>query len=204
MTAMSAAEWDARYSGADLVWSATPNIFVAEEVAGLAPGRALDLACGEGRNSIYLAQHGWQVTGADFSPVALAKAERLALAQQPPVTIEWRCVDATAFSEPSQYDLAMLIYLQLATLQRRAAVRAAWDSVRPGGLLLVVAHHSDNLTAGVGGPQDPAVLYTQDDVLADLSSYGTQVVVERAERVSRRVPGRDTTALDTLVRARKA
>jgi len=168
------------------------------------PGRALDLACGEGRNSIYLAQQGWQVTGADFSPVAIAKAERLALAQQPPVTIEWRCLDATTFSEPSQYDLAMLIYLQVPGPQRRAAVGAAWESLRPAGRLLVVAHHLENLSAGVGGPQDPAVLYTPDDVLADLSSYGTQVVVERAERVSRRIPGQDTAALDTLVRVRKA
>jgi 2-polyprenyl-3-methyl-5-hydroxy-6-metoxy-1,4-benzoquinol methylase len=144
---------------------------VAEETAGLTPGRALDLACGEGRNSIYLVQQGWQVTGADFSREAITKAQRLALAQQPPITIEWRCVDATHFSEPSHYDLAMLIYLQLPATQRSAVVQAAWNSVRPGGQLLVIAHHSDNLTAGIGGPQDPAVLYTQGDVLTDLSAY---------------------------------
>jgi len=204
MTSMSAAEWDDRYRGTDLVWSATPNRWVAEETAGLTPGRALDLACGEGRNSIYLAQRGWQVTAVDFSRVAIAKTERLALAQQPPVTIEWRYVDATQFSEPSRFDLAMVVYLQLPAKQRRSAVQAAWNSVRPGGLLLIIAHHSDNLTAGVGGPQDPAVLYTQDDVLADLSAYEAQMVVQRAERVRRPVPGQETAALDTLVRVRKA
>jgi SAM-dependent methyltransferase len=148
MTSMSATDWDDRYRGTDLVWRATPNRWVAEETADLAPGRALDLACGEGRNSIFLAQQGWGVTG-----VAIAKSRRLAQAQQPPIDIDWRCADATGFDEPGSYDLAMLVYLQLPALQRRAAIRAAWQSLRPGGVLLVIAHHSDNLAAGVGGPQ---------------------------------------------------
>jgi SAM-dependent methyltransferase len=83
MTSMSAADWDSRYGGTDLVWGATPNMWVEQEIAGLTPGRALDLACGEGRNSIWLAARGWQVTGVDFSAAALAKAETLARAPSP-------------------------------------------------------------------------------------------------------------------------
>ena len=62
----------------ELVWSAEPNRFLVAEVVDLSPGRALDLACGEGRNAIWLAEQGWTVTGVDFSNVALDKARRLA------------------------------------------------------------------------------------------------------------------------------
>ncbi len=70
---MDASAWDARYAASDLVWSASPNRFVVEELAYVRPGRAVDLACGEGRNAIWLAQLGWQVTAVDFSQVALDK-----------------------------------------------------------------------------------------------------------------------------------
>jgi hypothetical protein len=70
MTSMSAADWDSRYSGSDLIWGSEPNLWVEQETAGLPPGRALDLACGEGRNSIWLAGRGWQVINeADNAPM---------------------------------------------------------------------------------------------------------------------------------------
>jgi SAM-dependent methyltransferase len=75
---MHAAEWDARYAGKNLVWEAEPNRWVVEVCAGLPPGRALDLACGEGRNALWLARQGWRVTGVDFSRVALERAGDLA------------------------------------------------------------------------------------------------------------------------------
>ncbi|MGZ6839894.1 MAG: class I SAM-dependent methyltransferase, partial [Frankiaceae bacterium] len=60
---MDAGQWDARYTSSELVWGAEPNVFVAAELGGLAPGEALDVACGEGRNSIWLARRGWQAVG---------------------------------------------------------------------------------------------------------------------------------------------
>src|ERR1039457_3158460 len=75
---ISSQQWDERYSGDELVWTSTPNQFLVAEVVGLRPERAVDLACGEGRNSIWLAEQGWDVTGVDFSPVGLAKAKRFA------------------------------------------------------------------------------------------------------------------------------
>src|ERR1017187_9581599 len=75
---MTSQQWDERYSGDELVWTSTPNQFLVAEAVGLRPGRAVDLACGEGRNSIWLAEQGWEVTGVDFSPVGLAKGRRLA------------------------------------------------------------------------------------------------------------------------------
>ncbi len=67
--------WDARYAGTDHVWSAEPNALAAELVADLPPGRALDLAAGEGRMALWLAARGWTVTALDFSAVGLAKGQ---------------------------------------------------------------------------------------------------------------------------------
>lgn len=75
---MEATEWDRRYAEQELVWSAGPNQFLVEEAAGLAPGRALDVAAGEGRNAVWLAERGWRVTAVDFSTVGIDKGRRIA------------------------------------------------------------------------------------------------------------------------------
>jgi SAM-dependent methyltransferase len=196
---VDAQDWDERYAAHDLVWSAEPNVFVAAELADLEPGRALDLAAGEGRNAIWLARRGWTVTAADFSQVALDKGRQLAGDTE----VRWVCADATRWDEPAAYDLVVVAYLQLAAPERRAALRAAYASLVEGGTLLVVAHDSSNLAEGTGGPPDPAVLMTAEDVLGDLD--GLAFDVARAERVARQVgdghgeePAR--TAWDCLVR----
>ncbi|MCW2791967.1 MAG: Methyltransferase type 12 [Nocardioides sp.] len=194
---MDADAWDQRYAASDLVWSATPNQFVADELTDLTPGTAVDLAAGEGRNAIWLARRGWTVTAVDFSQVALDKGRQLA--GDTPVT--WVRADATTCSADSTYDLAVLAYLQLVARERRAAVRNAFAALRSGGTLFLVAHDSTNLVEGTGGPQDPAVLMTAEDVLSDLG--GLEFDVIRAERVARRVTGPDEvvrTAHDALVR----
>jgi SAM-dependent methyltransferase len=198
---MDANAWDERYAASELVWSAGPNRFVAEELADLPPGTAVDLAAGEGRNAICLARRGWSVTAVDFSQVALDKGRTLA----GDTALEWVCADATTWRPPQPVDLTVVAYLQLPADQRRAAVRGAVESLAPGGTFLLVAHDSTNLTEGTGGPQDPAVLMTAEDVLADLDGLPLEVV--RAERVAREVsPGDDhrgepaRTAWDCLVR----
>ncbi len=199
---MDATAWDARYAASELVWSAAPNQFVASECAGLPPGRALDLAAGEGRNAIWLAGLGWAATAADFSAVALAKGRSLPGGE----SVTWVCADATRWAAKPVYDLVVVAYLQLPAVERRAALRAGFASLTEGGTLLVVAHDSTNLVEGTGGPQDPGVLFTAEDVLADLD--GELVDVVRAERVSRTIePGHGgeptRTAYDCLVRLRR-
>ena len=197
---MDANAWDERYAARELVWSAEPNQFVAEQLADLPPGCAVDLAAGEGRNAIWLARRGWQVTAVDFSQVALDKGRMLAGTTAP---LEWVCGDATSWRPEAPVDLVVVAYLQLPADERRAAVRGAVSSLAPGGTFLLVAHDSTNLTEGTGGPQDPAVLMTAEDVLADLDGIDVEVV--RAGRVARRLEpehgGDDAlTAWDCLVR----
>jgi SAM-dependent methyltransferase len=201
---VDARAWDERYAAAPLVWSAGPNAFVEAELADLPPGRALDLACGEGRNALWLAERGWQVTAVDFSAVAVGKGRRLSKARDLGGRVDWVVGDVLTVPLPST-DLALLAYLQLPAAERRTAVQRAWAALGAGGTLLVVAHDSSNLTEGSGGPQDPAVLYTAQDVLADLA--GRELHVVRAGRVARPVPPDDEhggeperTAWDALVR----
>ena len=199
---MRTEEWDDRYRSAGLVWGARPNRWVEREVAGLPPGRALDLACGEGRNALWLATRGWQVTAVDFSAVALDKARTLESRQGHSVPrVTWVRADATTYRTDEPVDLALLCYLHLTPAERRAAVTGAADALADGGTLLVIGHDSTNIAEGVGGPQDPAVLFTAADVVADLAGSG--LVIDRAEAVYRPVADADRPAIDALVRAHR-
>ena len=199
---MGREEWNRRYAGSELLWTAQPNRFLVAETRNLAPGRALDLACGEGRNAVWLAEQGWQVTGVDFSEVALEKAARLA--QSRGVEGRWLQSDLVDY-RPDQhaYDLVIVFYLHVPAFQRRRILSATAGAVAVGGTLLVVAHDRNNLEHGHGGPQDPSVLYTATDVAGDLE--GTGFAIERAELVRRSVetPEGERTALDALLRARR-
>jgi SAM-dependent methyltransferase len=201
---VDARTWDERYAATELVWSVGPNQFVEAECADLAPGRALDLAAGEGRNAIWLARRGWDVTAVDFSQVALDKGRTLAGA----IDVEWVCADATTWTTADAYDLVVIAYLQLPAAERRAAVRRGFAALRSGGTFLLVCHDTFNLTEGTGGPQDASVLLTAEDVLADLRGERFEVV--RAGRVDRFVMVPDEhgaeaerTAYDCLVRLRR-
>ena len=188
---MDAEAWDQRYAASELVWSREPNQFVAAELADLAPGTAVDLAAGEGRNAIWLASRGWSATAVDFSQVALDKGAQLVdeAGVELEGTVAWVCADATTWQPAEPVDLVVVAYLQLPPEDRRRAVRGAVTMLRPGGTLLLVAHDSTNLTEGTGGPQDPSVLMTAEDVLDDLSGLDVEVV--RAERVAREVRSAD-------------
>jgi SAM-dependent methyltransferase len=203
---VDARAWDERYADSRQ-WSLGPNQSVAEALADLPPGRALDLACGEGRNALWLAGLGWSVTALDFSRVGIDRGR--AAAAEAGLSVDWVVGDALTHPLP-EVDLVVLAYLQLTADQRRAAVRRAWSSLAPGGTLFLVAHDSTNLTEGTGGPQDAQVLYTADDVLHDLDEEGPPPQVVRAERVARQVRAddehggtRDAVAWDALVHARK-
>lgn len=200
-TPADAAAWDRRYAASEGVWGAEPNVWVAQELNGLAPGRALDLGAGEGRHAVWLAERGWQVTAVDFSAVALERGRAAAGALGVGGRIEWRVEDATCFApEPARLDLALAAYLQLPAEGLRAALASAARGLRPGGRLLLVAHDAANPGHGTGGPKDPAVLQSPGQVAAWLRDAGLEVA--SAETRPRPVPGSLRPALDCVVLAR--
>ncbi len=131
---MDSTQWDARYAASDLVWSADPNTWVEQIVAGMPPGRAIDLAAGEGRNAIWLADHGWTVLAVDFSPVAVERARRLAderLADGA-TRLTFEVGDLLRFPPPPErFDLALVVYLHLPPTERSQALRTAAACVAP-------------------------------------------------------------------------
>ncbi len=209
---MDATAWDQRYQASEQVWPLEPNRWVVQEMSGRPTGRALDLATGEGRNALWLAEQGWAVTGVDFSRVGLDRASMLADAsaskRQQPLDVTWVCADITSLELPSaEYDLVLLSYVQIQAYERTPLVRASAAALAPGGVLLVIAHDSTNLTEGHGGPQDPAVLYTAADLEKDLQDQisAGALVVENSGRVARDVETAEGTAYawDVLFKVRR-
>jgi SAM-dependent methyltransferase len=202
---VDAAGWDARYrekhADEELVWSADPNVFVAAETAGLAPGRVLDLGGGEGRNALWLASRGWEAELVEFSGVALQRAA--ALADRAGIELACTRADLTDPPELEPADLVLLAYVHLPADQSTRLHRLAASLVASGGTLLIVAHARRNLVDGVGGPPDPAVLRDVDEVLVDLEVTGLST--RKAEEVTRTVDTDDgpREAIDLLVRAER-
>ena len=191
------ARWDERYAGRDYLWDVEPNRFVERELAGVAPGSAIDLAAGEGRNAVWLARQGWDVIAVDFSSVGLDKARRLAADHGVSEHVSLVLADALTYEPAALVDLVVIAYLQLAPAQVRIALEHARTWLRPGGRVLVVAHDRANVVGGHGGPSDPDHCYTVAETVAALEPLR----IERAEVAERPVETEDGAhvALDTLV-----
>jgi len=193
---VDSAGWDTRYRASDLVWGGEPNRFVADEFTGTPPGRGLDLGAGEGRNAIWLAGLGWQVTAVDFSAVAVDRARRLA--EQRGVTVDWVVVDLRDYQPASGFfDAVVVAYLHLPPADLNVVLGRAAEALAPGGRILVVGHDVTNIDHGTGGPQDPGILHTPQAVVAALPGLS----VRRADRVRRPVTTElgVVDAIDTLV-----
>ena len=198
-----AAEWDARYSEGDGArWSGRPNGRLLAEVAGLRPGRALDVGCGEGADAIWLARSGWTVTAIDISDVAVTRARETA--QRAGAAIEWVCGDALHTPFPAgSFDLVSMQYPALPKAAGEAAVRALLDTVRPGGLLLAVYHdltdeHREHLKSQGVDLAD----YVDADGLARLLGGAFTIELHAAE--PRIDPPPDTPHIaDVVLRARR-
>lgn len=182
---MDASGWDARYAKGRQ-WSSEPNRFFAEVVEGLdlPPGRAIDLACGEGRNAVWLAERGWAVTGVDFSAVGIERGRTGAATRG--IAVEWVVADlATWDLGAGAFDLVAHVYLHWPSAERVPFLQRVAAAVAPGGVLVVVGHDRDNIEHGHGGPQDPDVLTTPGEMAELFAAAGLEVV--RAERVLRTI-----------------
>jgi len=161
--------WDARYEAKGALWGAEPNQFLAEIAEVLEPGTALDLGCGQGRDLLWLASRGFEVTGLDLSPVAIEQAE--AVAAELDLDASFESVDLTTWDPAGRvWDLVVLTYLHLSHERRPVVHTAARRAVAPGGRLVVIAHHLDNFENGVGGPPVPELLFTEQQLAGDFSN----------------------------------
>lgn len=199
--------WEARYRSADKVWSGNPNLRLVEQVADLPPGSALEVGCGEGADAIWLAARGWQVTAVDISTVALERAAGWAADAGAEVAarITWQQADILAWEPaPRQFDLVSAQFVHLPPELRDAFHRRLAAAVRPGGTLLVVAHHPSDLETTVGRWNVPEYFFTADDVAAVLDPDDWRIVVVGApERQATDPDGRPVTIRDAVLRAER-
>jgi SAM-dependent methyltransferase len=205
--AFGEAFWDERYRSKPALWSGRPNPQLVEAASGLEPGRALDVGSGEGADVIWLAERGWQVTGVDFSRVALERAAAQAARMGPEIAgrVEWLHDDLTVWAPPAGgYDLVSAQYLHLAGALRRPVHRRLAAAVAPGGTLLLVGHHPSDLTTTVPRPRDPDVYFTGDEPAAALDPATWTVVTDDARPHEVTDPdGRAVTVHDTVFQARR-
>jgi SAM-dependent methyltransferase len=187
-------EWNNRYRAVPLLWDIDPGPFLGQELDTMAPGHALDLGAGEGRNSIWLAQHGWRVTAVDFSDVALDRGRQLADQAGVGSSIRWVHEDVVDFRpDPSDpLDLVIVLFLHLHPEPRRQVLRRAVGALAPGGTVLVVGYDRANAEGG-GGVRDPAILFSPADIAEDLEGL----------RIEQGYQLRIGDAVDAIVRASK-
>ncbi|WP_040492253.1 bifunctional NAD(P)/FAD-dependent oxidoreductase/class I SAM-dependent methyltransferase [Ilumatobacter nonamiensis] len=160
-------EWNDRYAGrGDQMWSGNPNGSLVAEVSGVAPGRALDVGCGEGADAIWLAQQGWEVTATDISTTAIARARAAASARA--VDVSFEAVDAAVDPPPAaSFDLVTIAYPSFKRDNGARTFRSILDSVARGGALFVIGHVLDEeaLKHAHEHGFDPAIYLLLDDMV---------------------------------------
>jgi thioredoxin reductase/SAM-dependent methyltransferase len=201
--------WEERYSG-DRVWSGRVNVQLAAEAPALEPGRALDIGCGEGGDAIWLASQGWEVTALDFADAALARVAEHAAAAGVGDRVETRRVDVRTF-EPGdeRWDLVTSHFFHLPDGGMPDVVRRLASAVAPGGTLLVVGHHPEDLATGLRHGHD-SFMFTAEQLLAalpDCVGDPAQWVVEVCESRPRTQPhphtGEEIAVADAVLKARR-
>lgn len=162
--------WNSRFSASGFLFGTAPNAFLASQAdrlkAAKTPGgmSALSIADGEGRNGVWLAQQGLQVTAFDFSPVGVDKARRLAQERGVSQRYATRVAELSSWDwDAAQYDVIAAIFIQFATPAERAHMFAGiCRALKAGGLLLMQGYGLGQLAYGTGGPKVPEQLYTAD------------------------------------------
>ena len=203
-------KWNKRYAASELVWSAQPNALFAGEVADLVPGKALDVGCGEGRNAIWLAEQGWEVTAIDFAQEGIAKGVRIA--DKKALTVNW-IVSDIADMRQDQFNLVAVLYFHTDLEERQVWQPKIIDCVSSGGTFVYIGHDPSNIDGGVGGPQNAELLPSVDEITDHLNGFRiehAQVVERNLDQESGHGTNLQSTnvesasvALDAFVRARR-
>jgi SAM-dependent methyltransferase len=165
------ARWNERFSTENYLFGERPNAYLAEKTPLLHKGKALCIADGEGRNSVWLASQGFDVDAFDFSPVALAKAEKLAAKHA--VNVHFKCSDWENLDwKPNHYDTIAGIFFQFADPgPRRDLFDKLHSSLKPGGTLIIQGYGKEQLKYKTGGPGVLENLYDEELLLKSFPGY---------------------------------
>ncbi|KAB1941393.1 NAD(P)/FAD-dependent oxidoreductase [Micromonospora sp. ALFpr18c] len=197
--------WEERYRSKPAVWSGRPNPQLVAEVADLPPGRAMDVGSGEGADAVWLAERGWRVTAVDISTTALARAAEYADTAGVGDRIEFTHADLREKPPAEEaYDLVSAQFMHLPPVQRRELFARLAAAVAPGGVLLIVGHHPSDLWASAHRLHMPDMMYTAEDVAADLDPSRWEILAAEARpREITNPEGTTTTHHDAVLLARR-
>lgn len=168
MTDSPSAMWDQRFAGETYLYGTEPNEFLRVSLPTLPKGAAMCLAEGEGRNAVFLAESGYQVSGVDLTQAGVDKTMRLA--EERSVKVSAVVGDLAGFDlGRERWDLGVSIFAHVPPDVRRSLHRRVVDSLRPGGALLLEAYTPDQVGRGTGGPQDSQLTMTLDSLRVELA-----------------------------------
>lgn len=198
------AQWEARYSERDRVWSGRANPWLAEVAGSLSPGRALDLGCGEGADVLWLAEKGWQATGVDISDTALGRAAEEAARRGVGDRVRLRQMNLSENFPEGTFDLVSAQFLQSwVQLDRERIFAAAARAVAPGGVLIIVDHGAAPPWANIAHDHE---FPTVDGVLTQIGpdpGDWQQVRAEQVERDATGPDGQEAVLIDNLIVLRR-
>lgn len=173
---MDKAFWDGKYSVDEYIYTKDVNRFVKEHLSDLPAGKMIDLAGGEGRNTVFFAERGWQAENIDLSPVGLVKCEKLAKERDVQELVFTTNASASEFvSKLAPVDLGVIAYLQIPQADLEIAVARLVENIKPGGTFFGVWHAIENLKEGFGGPQNPDFLPSETSMTSLLSSLPLEI-----------------------------
>jgi SAM-dependent methyltransferase len=174
---MSAELWNERYRNEVYVYGKEPNLFFREQLMKLEPGDLLLPAEGEGRNAVFAAALGWNVVAFDQSDEAMKKALRLA--DEKKVVIRYELGDLGSVSfPPASFDAVALIFVHQKFPERRAFHQLLRQFIKPGGTLIMEAYSKEQLRYQTGGPKDPELLFSLEDIREDFSDWNITHLVQ--------------------------
>ncbi len=196
--------WDEHYGSAPALWSGKPNPVLVDEVADLPPGRALDVGCGEGADTLWLAGRGWQVLGTDVSQVALDRAAAAVDAGGLSDQVMWVQHDLLTWTPPARsFDLVSAQFFHLPADLRPPVYGGLADAVAPGGTFLVVAHHPSDHDTTMSRPPVEELFFTADEITGLLDDEWDVQVSEARPRTAVDPDGRKVDVADTVLKARR-
>ena len=167
--------WDDRYSAAEYVYGEDPNVFFAEQLKKLTPGKIILPCDGEGRNAVYAALLGWEVMAFDSSGAGKIKAEKLA--QKRNVKIDFIIGDALTINYTQKsVDVVALIYAHLPAQVRKRLNNTAVNWLKPGGRIILEAFNPNQIGNLSGGPKEVSMLLTEQIIKEDFGSLQVKLL----------------------------
>jgi len=167
--------WDSRYRDQAYVYGKEPNAFFASQLDRLTPGTLLLPGEGEGRNAVYAAKNGWAVDAFDQSQSGYEKA--MSLASEKNTRINYQVSQIKDYSfKSNQYDLVALIFFHVESFYRKYLHRLIFESLKPGGTLLLEAFHTTQLNRDTGGPKSLSLLFDEQTLSNDFAALDTKIM----------------------------